>query len=42
MQVPAGSELADAANIRAMLSAAFGVLMQQSAGIGDTTVSGIL
>lgn len=42
MQIPAGSELADAANIKAMLSAAFGVLMQQSSGVGDTVVSGIL
>lgn len=40
--VPAGSDTYDAANIRAMLSAAIGVLTQVSAGIGDTTVTGIL
>lgn len=40
--VPAGTDTYDAANIRAMLSAAIGVLQQVSAGIGDTTVTGIL
>jgi hypothetical protein len=40
--VPAGSDLADAANLRAMLSAHIGALSQQSAGIGDTAVSGII
>lgn len=42
ISVPAGSDLADAANIRAMLSAHIGALSQQSAGIGDTAVSGII
>jgi hypothetical protein len=41
MEVPAGSDTADPANVRAALSLAFGVLSQQSAGIGDTGVSGI-
>lgn len=41
MAIPAGADTADAPNIRAMLSAAFGTISQQSAGIGDTTVSGI-
>lgn len=40
--VPAGSDSADPQNIRAMLSAHFGAISQQSAGIGDTSVSGIL
>jgi hypothetical protein len=40
--IPAGADTYDAANVRALLSAAIGVLQQVSAGIGDTTVSGIL
>lgn len=40
--VPAGSDTVDPANIRAMLSAAFGTMSQQSAGIGDTAVQGVL
>lgn len=42
IEVPAGSDLADAANVRAALSAHIGALSQQSAGIGDTSVSGII
>lgn len=42
IDVPAGSDLADAPNIRAALSAHIGALTQQSAGIGDTAVSGII
>lgn len=42
IEVPAGSDLADAANVRAALSAHIGALSQQSAGIGDTAVSGII
>jgi len=42
IEVPAGADLADAANIRAALSAHIGALSQQSAGIGDTSVSGII
>lgn len=42
IDVPAGADLADAANIRAALSAHIGALSQQSAGVGDTAVSGIL
>lgn len=42
IDVPAGSDLADPANIRAALSAHIGALTQQSAGIGDTAVSGII
>jgi hypothetical protein len=42
IEVPAGSDTADAANVRAALSAHFGALSQSSAGIGDTVTSGIL
>lgn len=41
IEVPAGSDTADAANIRAALSLHIGALTQQSAGIGDTGVSGV-
>lgn len=41
IDVPAGSDTADASNVRAALSAHIGALTQQSAGIGDTGVSGI-
>jgi hypothetical protein len=42
IEVPAGSDLADAANVRAALSLHLGMLAQQSAGIGDTGVSGVM
>lgn len=42
IDVPAGSDLADAPNVRAALSAHAGAIWQQSSGIGDTAVSGIL
>lgn len=41
VEVPAGAETYDAPNVRAMLSLAIGALSQQSAGVGDTVVSGI-
>lgn len=41
IEVPSGSDTADAANVRAALSAHIGALTQQSAGIGDTAVSGV-
>lgn len=41
MDVPAGSDVADPANIRAAISALVGALNQQSAGLGDTLISGI-
>lgn len=41
IEIPAGADTADAANVRAALSAHFGALSQQSAGIGDTGVSGV-
>jgi len=40
--VPAGTDTASPAEIRAMLSMHFGVIAQQSAGIGDTVVSGVM
>lgn len=40
--IPAGSDTADSANLRAALSLHFGALSQQSAGIGDTVVTGIM
>lgn len=42
IEVPAGSDLADIANIRAALSLHIGALSQQSAGIGDTAQTGIV
>jgi hypothetical protein len=40
--IPAGSDAYDSANIRAAFSALVGVLNQQSAGIGDMGVNGVL
>lgn len=42
ISIPAGSDTYDPANVRAALSAHIGALNQQSAGVGDTAVSGIL
>ncbi len=42
VEEPAGSDTADPLSVRAALSLAFGALTQQSAGIGDTVVSGTL
>jgi hypothetical protein len=42
MDVPAGADTYDPANIRAALSLAFGLLNQQSAGVGDTVVTGVM
>lgn len=42
MDVPAGADNADPANLRAALSLLIGALNQQSSGIGDMFVSGIL
>lgn len=41
IEVPAGSDTVDPANVRAALSAHIGALSQQSAGIGDTGVTGV-
>lgn len=42
VEVPAGADTADAANVRAALSAHIGALSNQSSGIGDTTINGVL
>jgi len=42
VECPAGSDTADAPNIRAALSMHFGSVAQVSAGYGDTVVQGIL
>jgi len=42
LDVPAGSDTADAPNIRAGLSAHIGALTQQSAGFGDLAILGVL
>jgi hypothetical protein len=42
ISLPAGSDAADPANIRAALSLLFGAASQQSAAFGDTLVTGVL
>jgi hypothetical protein len=42
IEVPAGADTADAEDIRAGLSLHIGALSQQSSGIGDTVVSGVM
>lgn len=42
LEVPAGSDVADPANLRAMISALIGVLTSVSPGLGDTTINGVL
>jgi hypothetical protein len=42
IEIPAGAESYDAANVRALISAAIGGLNQLSAGIGDTVATNIL
>ena len=42
IDVPAGSDTADPANVRAALSAHIGALWQQPAGAGDSVVTGII
>jgi hypothetical protein len=42
IDVPAGSDSADAPNIRAALSAHIGTLWAQSSGIGDTLINAVL
>lgn len=41
VDVPAGADAADAANVRAALSLHIGALSQASAGVGDSAVSGV-
>jgi hypothetical protein len=42
IKLPAGSDTADTANARAMISAHIGLLTAISAGLGDTVVNGVL
>lgn len=42
ISVPAGADVADPESVRAMLSLLFGALSAQSAGLGDSTVTGVL
>jgi len=42
LDVPAGADLADAANVRASLSLLIGALNQISASMGDTLVTGVI
>lgn len=42
IEVPAGADTADSANIRAALSAHLGTLAAVSSGIGDTAINGVL
>jgi len=42
IDVPAGSDIADPASLRAMISLHIGALQQVSAGLGDTIVNGVL
>jgi hypothetical protein len=42
IDVPAGADAADAANVRAALSLIIGSLNQISASIGDTLVTGVI
>ncbi|DAD52130.1 coat protein [ssRNA phage Zoerhiza.3_2] len=42
IDVPAGADAYDAANVRAMLSLAVGEVNTQSAGIGDSAVTGVI
>lgn len=42
ISVPAGADTTDVPNVRAALSLAIGVLQQQSAGLGETTTTGII
>jgi hypothetical protein len=41
MDIPAGSDVADPANLRAMVSLLSGLASQISAGLGDTLVTGL-
>jgi hypothetical protein len=42
LAIPAGADIADAANVRAALSLLIGALNQISASIGDTLVTGVI
>lgn len=42
ISIPAGGDAYDAPNVRALTSILVGILSQQSAGLGDSLVSGII
>lgn len=42
LEIPAGADTADMANLRAMISAHVGLLNNISAGLGDTVINGVL
>jgi len=42
IEVPAGADLADSANVRAAQAMHYGAIAQATSGIGDTTVLGVL
>jgi hypothetical protein len=42
LEIPAGADTADPANLRAAISLLVGALTQVSAGLGDTLVNGVL
>jgi hypothetical protein len=42
IDVPAGADAYDSVNVRAALSCAIGALTQQSAGLGDMLVNGVI
>ncbi len=42
LDLPAGADFTDPANIRAMISCLVGVLNDQSAGFGDTLLDGVI
>lgn len=42
IEVPAGSDVASPSELRGMFSAHIGSLAQQSAGLGDTAINGVL
>lgn len=42
LDIPAGSDIADPASIRAMISVHIGVLSAIAAGLGDTAINGVM
>lgn len=42
IEMPAGCDTADPANVRAAISSHIGALSQQAAGIGDSAISGVM
>jgi len=42
IEVPAGSDTYDAANVKAAISAMIGTLSQVSSGVGDTVLTGVM